>query len=414
MLCAVILSIFTLEAKPLSVKVSAPSAILINSETGAILYEKEIHQKRFPASTTKIATAFYVLEKKGESLHERVAAGDDALMTVPATIRLSNHPSYRLEVRGTSARIRPGEVMTLSTLLYGLLLPSGNDAANVLAEAVSGNIDCFMQELNLFLKGHGISQTQFTNPHGLHCDNHWTTAYDMAQITRLALKHPVFRQIVKTARFSKPQSEQAFMQSNRLLREGPYFYSKAIGVKTGYTSRAGYNLVGAATHEGRTLIAVLLNCPENHDRFRDAIKLFEAAFSEKKTSRTLFAQGHDRFIYQIRGGTCPLQAALKEDAILEYYPAEEPYFRAEIEWRFKSLPVAQGDLVGHLKCIDEKGNLLLEKSLFASNSVEKQIWAAIVDYCLAHKSFFLALFLGGQVVLLLIYHMKKGQKVGKR
>lgn len=399
----------SLFAKPLSVQVSAPYAILINAETGAILYAKESHQRTFPASITKIATALYVLENKGSTLHQMVQASQQALHTIPSYVLEANrskHPPYRLTHDGTSMGLKIGEIVSIKSLLYGLMLCSGNDAGNVLAETVAGgDIERFCNELNLFLKQNGILETQFTNPHGLHHDDHWTTAYDMAQITRLALKHEIFREVVKTARYLKPQSNlqpaQSFPQRNRLLKPGPHFYPKAIGVKSGYHSRAGFTLVAAATHEGRTLIAVVLKCQENTDRFRDAIKLFDAAFAEKKIQRTLYARESDVFTHRISGATAELRAILKDDAVLEYYPAEEPQFRAEIEWSTKVLPLAAGDFVGHLRCVDERGNVLLEKPIYAVNAVSKSSWSYVTDFCFAHKALCLALILGSQVVLLL-------------
>lgn len=404
-----------LHSKPLSVQVSAPSAIVMNAETGAILYAKEEHQRLFPASITKIATALYVLEKKGARLDEIVQASKHALLSVPAYMQGSEHPPYRLTHDGTSMGLKPGETLPLISLIYGLMMMSGNDAGNVLAESISGNIDQFCKDLNLFLKEKGILETQFVNPHGLHHNNHWTTAYDMAQIARLAMQHAAFREIVKTARYLKPptnlQPAQYFMQRNRLLKQGAYYYPKAIGIKTGYHSQAGFTCVGAATHEGRTLIAVVLKCQENTDRFRDVIKLFEAAFAEKKVARTLYAKESDLFTRSIKGATAELQAVLKEDAVLEYYPAEEPQFRAEIKWVMKDLPLQAGEFVGHLRCVDGKGNVLLEKPLFATCSISRTTWSQVVHFCSEHKAMCLALFLGSQVILLLMYYMKKHKKI---
>jgi D-alanyl-D-alanine carboxypeptidase (penicillin-binding protein 5/6) len=407
-------------ARPLSVQTAAPFAILVNAETGAVLYAKNEHQRVFPASITKIATALYVLEKRGEQLDEIVQASKFALLSVPSYVRLgagSKHPPYRLEHDGTMMGLKPGEAVSLSSLLYGLMLSSGNDAANVLAESTAGSVDRFCEELNLFLKQHGILKTQFVNPHGLHHDDHWTTAYDMAQIARLSMKHPLFREIVKTTRYLKPQTNlqpaQHLMQHNRLVKQGAYHYPKAIGIKTGYHSRAGFTLVGAAVHEGRELIAVLLKCEESGDRFRDAIKLFDAAFAEKKIARTLYARESDLFTHRIKGATDDLRAVLREDAVLEYYPAEEPQFHAEIQWIIKDLPIETGDCVGHLRCIDEKGNTLLKKPIFATCSISKTTGSKISDFCAQHKSLCLALFLGAQVVLLLVYYLKKHQKISK-
>jgi D-alanyl-D-alanine carboxypeptidase (penicillin-binding protein 5/6) len=407
-----------LGAKPLKVEISAPAAILMNAETGTILYAKNIHEKQYPASITKIGTALYVLDKKGQNLNQLLEASTHALKTVPAYLRQahgSKHPSHTLEHDGTAMGLRPGERLPLHSYLYGLLLSSGNDAANVLAEYTSGSIDQFVNELNQYLQSHGIQETHFSNPHGLHHHEHWTTAYDMALMTRLALKHETFREIVKTTRYQLPQSNKQPMrylsQHNRLLKPGPYFYPKAIGVKTGYVAKAGHTMVGAAVHEGRTLIVVLFNCAESSHRFRDSIKLFEAAFKEKLLSRVLFAKESDSFTLAVRGAKVPLDAVLKEDLVLSYYPAEEPAFRAEIAWNPSKLPIKSQEIVGSLRLIGGEGQVLKELPLFAAHDVHQKWWSVIGSLFQNHRSLFLAMFLGGQIVLFLFYFLRKNQKV---
>jgi serine-type D-Ala-D-Ala carboxypeptidase (penicillin-binding protein 5/6) len=406
-------------AKPLKVEVSAPCAILMNAETGAILYAKNIHEKQHPASITKIATALYVLEKRGKELDALLEVSSNALKTAPAYLRQapnSPHPSHTLEPEGTSMRVMPGERLSLYSFLHGLMLCSGNDAANVLAENTSGSIDKFMSELNQFLKKEGFLETQFTNPHGLHHHEHWTTAYDMALMTKLALKHETFREVVKATKYDCPQSNKqpsrTIPQHNKLLKPGPYFYPKAIGVKTGYVAKAGHTFVGAAVHEGRTLIAVLLNCAESQHRFRDSIKLFETAFKEKLLTRVLFAKESDHFSLQVKGAKGPLDAVLKEDLVLKFYPAEEPAFQAEINWNQCKLPIRSQEIVGHLRLVAENGKILNELPVYATHDVDQTWWAAVGDLCRNNKPFLLALFLGSQVVLLLMYLVRKNQKVG--
>jgi len=417
MLCRILpflLCLTALGAKPLKIEVSAPSAILMNAETGAILYAKNPHERQYPASITKIATALYVLEKKGHQLDALLEASNHALKTIPAHLRQaadSKHPSHTLEHDGTMMRLMPGEKLPLYSMLHGLLLSSGNDAANVIAEYTSGSIEQFVKELNQYLLSHGIQETHFSNPHGLHHHEHWTTAYDMALMTRLALQHETFRQIVKTAKYECPesnkQSNRTISQHNKLVKPGPYFYPKAIGVKTGYVAKAGHTFVGAATHEGRTLIAVLLNCDESQHRFRDSIKLFEAAFKEKLLSRVLFAKESDHFTLQLKGAKAPLEAILKEDLVLSYYPAEEPAFRAEIAWNKCQFPIKAHETVGTLRLVADNGKFLKELPVFAAHDVKQAWWSVMGEICQNNKSLLLALFLGGQVVLLLFYFLRR-------
>ncbi len=372
---------YCLQAKPLKTDVSVPIAVLINAETGAVLFEKNAHLVMQPASITKIATALYALERKGNNLDFLITASQDAVGAIPEKTRMANplkYPPYRLEVGGTHIGIKVGEVLSFRTLLYGLMLCSGNDAANVIAEYVSGNIGKFAEELNAFLKKNGITTTTFHNAHGLPYPDHVTTAYEMAKITALAMKNPTFREIVKTVRYTRPQTnkqpESYLLQSNKLLKSGTSFYPKAIGVKTGYSSLAGLNLVAAAEHEGRVLIAVLLNGQDIYQRYRDAIGLFETAFSEVKTTRTLFTKEYDHFSIPIKGGKIPLEAALLEDLKITYYPSEEPNFKTVLHWNKSQMPIVKNQLVGEIRVISDTNILLKTAPIYASRDVPKTTW----------------------------------------
>ena len=187
----------------------------------------------------------------------------------------------------------------MRTLLEGMMVVSGNDAANVIAQGIGPSIPGFMDELNAHLKQIGCTQTRFLNPHGLHDPNHQTTAYDLALMTAEALKNPVFCEIVSKPRFIRPKTNKqeatALLQSNRLLRPGKYYYSKAIGVKTGYHSKAKSTFVAASKWEGRTLIAVLMGYKERGEMFEDAIQLFEKAFNQPRVQRRYLKAGPQTF-----------------------------------------------------------------------------------------------------------------------
>jgi len=365
-----------LSGKQLNVEVSAKSAILVNAETGKVLFEKNPHFPCYPASITKVATALYALEKKSQCLDEIVIAPHDAVAAVSPAIRRQpgKHPPYRLEFGGTHIGIRAGEELSLRVLLYGLMLPSGNDAANVIAHYVSGSIPQFMDDLNRFIREKGCSETVLYTPHGLPHPEHMTTAYDMAIIAREALKSPFFREVVGTVRYMRPetnkQPESMMLQHNALLRPGPFYYPKAIGIKTGYTQSGGYTMVAAAKQEDRTVIVVLLGCEKIEQRYRDAIALFEAAFAEQKVSRKLFASGFDNFSRTMKGGKSLLEASLSEDLTLEYYPSEEPQFTTSIHWQVPSLPIEPGQQVGEIRVASSQGALLKKAPLFAIYSVE--------------------------------------------
>ena len=235
----------------------ARSALLMEMETGRVLYEQHAHEALPVASTTKIMTALLALERG--SLDELVSTGPNAY-----------------GVPGTSMYLEMGEQLTLEQMLYGLMLASGNDAAVAIAEHIGGTAEDFCALMTARAAEIGCENTVFTTPHGLPAAGHHTTAWDLCLIAREALKHPVFRQIVSTRRASLPWAghdyDRVLTNKNKLLAD----YPGAIGVKTGYTKAAGRCLVFAAERDGMRLIGAELNCP---DWFDHAAALLDQAFS---------------------------------------------------------------------------------------------------------------------------------------
>ncbi len=368
-------------ASPLKVGVSAKGAILINADTGAVLWEKNAHTPMHPASTTKMITALYAVEKERFALDEMVTASYDAVCSVHPSVRRSPHqahPPYRLEFGGTHMGIKAGETLPFRSLLYGLLLSSGNDAANVIAESVSGSIPVFMEELNRFVREKGCLNTVLYAPHGLPYEGHQSTAYDLGILARALLRDDLLSQIVKTTQAIRPQTnkqaESMLLQHNALMKPGPFFYPRAIGIKTGYTLAAGYCLVAAAEDPCRKLIAVLLGCAKKEARYKDAIALFEAAFHETKVSRILFSKGFDLFSRSIEGGKEPLQACLSQDLGLEYYPSEEPAFKTSLLWDKLDLPIVSGQRVAQIQITSAKGKVLAAAPLHAIRGVDPTLY----------------------------------------
>lgn len=374
--CSLILINSFLCAEKLSVTIESEAAILINAETGAILYEKNAHTLHYPASTTKTATALFALKKKGDQLSTVIAAEQEAIASISSEAKKrSNYtmPSHWVEQGSTHMGIKRGEEFTLRDLLLGVLVTSSNDASNVVAQFVGGTIPDFVKELNEYLQSLGCKQTYFTNPHGLHHPKHQTTPYDMAIIAREAMKNPTFREMVSLVKFVRPktnkQESTVMLQTNRLLRNGKYYYPKAIGIKTGYTSIARHNLIAAAKHEGRELIAVLLKCDESGQVFRDAIKLFDAAFNQSKMRKVVLKSGPQKFTYQLEGAV--LNTYSKEDLILDYYPAEEPTVKCFLQWHTLKLPISKDQEVGELQLKTLKGDLIQKVALFSTADMEE-------------------------------------------
>ncbi len=239
---------------------SAKCAAVINADTLGVLYEKNGTTRHAMASTTKIMTALLTLE-----------AGDlDSRFTVD---------SLAIRVEGTSMGLREGDIVTRRALAYGMLLPSGNDAANAAAVSVAGSIPAFAELMNRRAERIGMKDTHFVTPSGLDAQGHYTTAYDMALLTAEALKNPEFREICgkrsATVEFGRPPEPRTLYNSNKLLA----MYDGCIGVKTGFTDSARRCLVSAAERGGCTIIAVTLDAP---DDWNDHRKLLDCGFGQVK------------------------------------------------------------------------------------------------------------------------------------
>ena len=223
---------------------------VLDMETGRILHEKDADLQLPMASTTKILTAITVLESCTD-LNEEVAI-----------------PSEAVGIEGSSVYLQCGEKYTVQDLLYGLMLRSGNDCATALALRFGGTIGNFSVKMNLLAQKAGALNSHFENPHGLPCENHYTTARDLSYIARYALKNEAFLKIVST----KYYETRAWKNKNKIL----VHYEGALGVKTGYTKQAGRCLVSAAKRDGRILVCTVLNCAQMYER---SIELLDKAFA---------------------------------------------------------------------------------------------------------------------------------------
>ena len=232
----------------------------MNAETGEVLFEQNKDTKLLMASTTKIMTALICLEQ--ENLDEEFTVNSEAI-----------------KVEGSSIGLQEGDLVTLRTLAWGMLLKSGNDAANSVAYRIAGNSDEFAKMMNQKAKDIGMVNSSFVTPSGLDDENHYSTAYDMAILTAEALKNEEFAKAVSSTSakltYGNPPYDRHLSNSNKLLKS----YEGAIGVKTGFTKKAGRCLVSAAKREGGTLICVTLSAQDDWNVHR---QLFDYGFSLKQ------------------------------------------------------------------------------------------------------------------------------------
>jgi D-alanyl-D-alanine carboxypeptidase (penicillin-binding protein 5/6) len=374
-------------AKQLEIDLSAKSAILINNKTGKVLYAKDPECNAYPASVTKIATALYTIDRQNCDLNQYMLATPEALATISAQKKSKNnytaYPSYYLEIGGSGIDIKRGEKLSLQDLLYGMMLSSGNDAANVIAENFGPSIPRFMENLNAYLKLLGCKNTHFVNPHGLHHPEHITCAYDLALMTRKAMQNPLFQKIVSTTHYrsslTNKQKPKDFYQTNRLLKKGKYYYPFAVGVKTGYTSFSGHNLVACAVQNDRSLTAVLLGYENSPDRFSDAKLLFEKAFSEERISKKIIS-AKKRFMIAVSGADRQVSAKMDKDFILQFYPSEEEPYKVFVHWTNINLPINKNSIVGQIEVKNLNGEILASEPLVADKNVGKSLLLRLKEY----------------------------------
>ena len=253
--------------------VSAEKAMVLDAATGRVLYEKNADDRSLIASTTKIMTALVVCRRC--NVLDRVKI-----------------PAEAVGIEGSSMYLREGEVLTVQELLYGLMLRSGNDAAAALAIHCGGTIEGFAELMNDKARELGLRDTHFVNPHGLDAPDHHSTARDLAVLAAYAMEDPIFAKTVGTKTVTV--GERVLSNHNKLLWQMP----GCEGVKTGYTKAAGRLLVSSASREGRRLICVTINAP---DDWNDHKSLLEEGFS-RYTIRELVAAGEVLGYRHIIGG----------------------------------------------------------------------------------------------------------------
>lgn len=341
----------TAEAAP---SVSAQRAIVIDQDTGRVLYEKDAHTQSRIASITKIMTAILAIESG--KLDEEATVSSNAV-----------------KAEGSSIYLKPGEKIKLEDLVYGLMLRSGNDSAVAIAEHVGGSLDGFVYLMNKKAEEIGMVNSNFENPHGLDDhENHYSTAYDMAILTRYAMQNETYREISGTKVHTSPDPEndwdRKWRNKNRLLTEK---YKYCTGGKTGYTKRAKRTLVTTATKNEQNLIAVTLNGP---DDWNDHIQMFEYGFKNFDTVIAL-PQGE---IQDVEDEFYKDKVFIKRDVLMAIKKEEEDRIRIEYKllkpedsWENGNVPEIVGRAVVYL---DEKETERVPVFFKNDEAEEKKSW----------------------------------------
>jgi len=393
-----------------NLNIYSPAAMLVDANTGKVLYEKNINDKRYPASTTKIMTAILALEHC--SLDEVATVSYDAIFTVPS--------GY------ANANLQLGEELTINELLHVLLIPSANDAANVIAEHIAGSISSFANMMNSKAVEIGCTNTHFVNPSGIHDEEHVSTARDLAIMAMYAMKNDTFRSLVKETFYSLPATnkydttDRVFKTTNDLLRVNNYdradnyYYKNAIGIKTGYTSAAKNCIVAGAERDGLEFIAVILGAEQTEEglseRYLDCKTLFNYGF-ETYTEKKLYDKNSIYSEITISNGTKETKNLnLITESDLTVLIKQDDYDKellptVELKENLKA-PIMQGDVIGSLSYTVE--NITYKTNLLAGSNVEK---SSILSILIKIVMIILILWIVAKIVSL-TNHKKKRRRKG--
>ncbi|MCM3390493.1 D-alanyl-D-alanine carboxypeptidase [Ureibacillus chungkukjangi] len=258
------------------------SAIVLEANTGRILFEKNASKQMYPASLTKIATAIYAIENG--QLDDEVKVSSNAK-----------------SVEGTRVYLEVGEKVTLKKLIQGLLINSGNDAGVAIAEHLDGNVKQFSNNLNTYLKNNiGVQNTNFENPHGLYNKNHLTTAEDLAKITKYALQNNTFKEIFSTKELDwRGDTWDTTLITHHKILKGEIPYEEVTGGKTGYINQSGFTLATTADNGNLSLIVITLNNPTEETTYHDTEQLLDYGFENYITKYiekdTIYGVGNKKF-----------------------------------------------------------------------------------------------------------------------
>ncbi len=383
---------------------TAASAILIEADSGRVVFEKNADERMYPASTTKILTVWLAL-MMGDSLEN----GMNTKLPV-------SENAVNLAPDESSAKFAAGENVGLIDLCYAAMLVSGNDAATAIAEGLGGTVESFAGMMNQAAYSLGCTSTHFVNANGLHDENHYTTARDMAILARVAMQDETFRKIVSAESYTLPKDNiyraRSINNGNNFVAESGdenkknRYYPGATGIKTGTTSAAGNCLVASASRDGVNLISVVLGATSDTSRYEDSIKLMDYGFSQFLSTSIAEIYLRNPRVIDIRGfdlndeqvGRLSLEIRLQSTSVsdvivttreeMEYWVQNFSSFTVTEFTRELQAPITKGEIMGTLTYYGEDGvpvvyDLVASRSIAAREqlfpSVEQIIAAAEND-----------------------------------
>jgi D-alanyl-D-alanine carboxypeptidase (penicillin-binding protein 5/6) len=347
------------ETKP-KLAEQASSAIVIEQDTGKVLFEKSPNEKLPPASMTKIMTMLLIMEQieKGK-------------LKLQDKVRTSEHAA---SMGGSQIFLEPGEEMTVNEMLKGIAIASGNDASVAVAEHIAGSEEGFVDMMNKKAKDLGLKNTHFQNPTGLPAKNHYSTAYDMAIMAKELMKYPLIRKYTgKYEDYLREDTDKKFwlVNTNKLVR----FYPGVDGVKTGFTTEAKYCLTASAERNGMRVISVIMGSPTSKERNAEVTKLLDYAFSQYMTKK-MYTRGEKIQTVKVGKGkkeTVDLVASDNVSLLMKKGETMKNIKKEVVTEEKVKAPIKKGDALGTL-VIKKDNQVLLKQTIVAKEDVAAASW----------------------------------------
>ncbi|NMH68755.1 D-alanyl-D-alanine carboxypeptidase [Bacillus sp. RO3] len=339
---------------------AAKSAVLIERDTGTVLYEKNSHEKLAPASMTKIMTMVLIME----ALEKGQIKWDDEVRT----------SEYAASMGGSQIFLEPGEGMTVEEMLKGIAIGSANDASVAMAEHISGSEEAFVDAMNKKVQEMGLKDTKFKNPTGLPSEDHYSSAHDMSMMAKELLKYEGITKFTGSYEsYLREDTEKKFwlVNTNKLVR----FYDGVDGLKTGFTNEAKYCLTATAKKDNMRVIAVVFGAPTPKERNNEISKMLDYAFNQYST-KPLFKKGESLAKADVSKGKENKVDAVTEEPISLLTPKGEKMDGIEQKITLSKdlkAPIKKGDKVGTLVVMN-KGKIVVESTLVAKKNVNNASW----------------------------------------
>lgn len=342
------------KAKPAALlETTAETAVLIDYSSGQVLYEKGLHDSRPMASVTKLMTMLLICEAEAQGkiqMTDKVVASEHAC-----------------SMGGSQIFLEPGEELAVKEMLISIATGSANDASVAMAEYIAGSQEEFVAMMNAKAKEMGLKNTHFSNPTGLPVENHYTSAYDMAQVLRECLRYPIFREVSSIYEYDLRGGEFKLWNTNKLLK----WYPGADAGKTGWTNEASYCLAASAKKDGLRLVSVVLGCPMPRTHFQETIKLFNYGFARYKAVNLAEVGQEIKEIDVGKGDVEKVKVITKDPVGFVVPKGQEKNVQGKINLPAQlEAPIQKGQVVGNY-VVSKDGQEVLKVDLIAAREVKK-------------------------------------------